>query len=125
LNLLTAISLFNNGVREILPFIRYISQYLDFQWNAIRATDKGSGVVCAATWVCPAALVPRPWDFPDPPPGQAVVLPKSQPPTTGPTLVFPGRKGGGIFTPDNPAMPHVMITPATLPRGAKFEMLKT
>ncbi|KAG8836449.1 hypothetical protein FRC18_011372 [Serendipita sp. 400] len=125
LNLLTAFSLFNNGVREILPFVRYISQFLDFQWNAIQAQNKGRGVVCAATWVCPAALVPRSWDFPDPPPGQAVVIPKINPETNGPTLVFPGSKGGGIFTPKAPSLPPVIITPATLPRGAKFEMLKT
>ncbi|PVG02367.1 hypothetical protein CPB86DRAFT_697234 [Serendipita vermifera] len=124
LNFLTAISLFNNGVREILPFVRYISQFLDFQWSAIQAQNKGDGVVCAATWVCPAALVPRPWDFPDPPPGQAAVLPKATEPTTGPTLVFPGRQGGNVFTPNSTSLPPVVITPATLPRGAKFEMLK-
>ena len=66
-NLLTALALMNNGVREILPFVRYISQFVDFEWNAIKAQDKGKGVVCAATWIMPAALVPRPWDFPDPP----------------------------------------------------------
>ncbi|KAG8835315.1 hypothetical protein FRC17_004097 [Serendipita sp. 399] len=125
LNLLTAFSLFNNGVREILPFVRYISQFLDFQWNAIQAQNKGKGVVCAATWVCPAALVPRSWDFPDAPPEQAVVLPKRNPVENVPTIVFPGSKGGGIFTPNAPTLPPVIITPATLPRGAKFEMLKT
>lgn len=64
LNFLSAVALVNNGVREILPFIRYISQYLDFEWNAIKAQDKGKGVVCAATWLMPAALIPRSWDFP-------------------------------------------------------------
>lgn len=68
-NFLTALSVMYNGVREILPFIRYISQFIDFEWNAIRAQDRGKGVVCAATWLMPAAMVPRPWDFPDPPPG--------------------------------------------------------
>ncbi|KAG8783960.1 hypothetical protein FRC12_019157 [Ceratobasidium sp. 428] len=77
LNFLTAFSLFSNGVREMLPFIRYIAQFIDFEWNAIKAQDKGRGVVCAATWVMPAALVPRPWDFVDPPmmgskPGRSV-----------------------------------------------------
>ncbi|QRW08385.1 hypothetical protein RhiLY_07384 [Ceratobasidium sp. AG-Ba] len=62
LNFLTAFSLFSNGVREMLPFIRYIAQFIDFEWNAIKAQDKGRGVV-----VMPAALVPRPWDFVDPP----------------------------------------------------------
>ncbi|KAG8863543.1 hypothetical protein FRB96_008283 [Tulasnella sp. 330] len=67
LNFLTAFALFNNGVRELLPFVRYASQFIDFEWGAIKAQDKGKGVVCAATWVMPAALVPRPWDFSDPP----------------------------------------------------------
>ena len=50
MNFLSALALINNGVREILPFIRYISQYVDFEFNAIRGQDKGEGVVCAATW---------------------------------------------------------------------------
>lgn len=67
MNFLTALSLVNNGVREILPMVRYISQYIDFEFNQIKQEDRGKGVVCAATWIMPAALVPRPWDFPDPP----------------------------------------------------------
>jgi len=50
MNLLSALALVNNGVREILPFIRYVSQFLDFEFNAIKSQDKGNGVVCAATW---------------------------------------------------------------------------
>jgi len=50
INFLTAISLVNNGVREILPFVRYIAQFMDFEFNAIKGQDKGDGVVCAATW---------------------------------------------------------------------------
>ncbi|KAK7057195.1 Lactamase-B domain-containing protein [Favolaschia claudopus] len=68
-NFLTALSLMNNGVREILPFVRYISQFIDFEFKTIKSQDQGQGVVCAATWIMPAALVPRPWDF-DPPPTQ-------------------------------------------------------
>ncbi|KAJ7188270.1 hypothetical protein C8R46DRAFT_878555 [Mycena filopes] len=70
-NFLTALSMINNGVREILPFVRYISQFIDFEFNAIKRQDQGQGVVCAATWIMPAALVPRPWDFPAPEPGAA------------------------------------------------------
>lgn len=70
-NLLTVLALMSGGVREILPFVRYISQFIDFEWSAVKAQDKGKGVVCAATWIMPAALVPRPWDFPDPPPKNA------------------------------------------------------
>jgi hypothetical protein len=68
MNFLSALSLMNDGVREILPFIRYISQFIDFEFSAIKAQNRGKGVVCAATWIMPAAMVPRPWDFPDPPP---------------------------------------------------------
>ena len=63
INVLTALSAVNDGVREILPFIRYISQYVDSEFNMIQAQDQGKGVVCAATWLVPVALVPRPWDF--------------------------------------------------------------
>ncbi|EKM80945.1 hypothetical protein AGABI1DRAFT_36737 [Agaricus bisporus var. burnettii JB137-S8] len=71
MNFLTALSLVNNGVREILPIARYISRFIDFEFDQIKRQDKGKGVVCAATWVMPAALVPRPWDFSDPPTSSA------------------------------------------------------
>jgi len=67
-NFLSAVALIDSGVREILPFIRYISQYVDFEFTSIKKQDKGKGVVCAATWIMPVALVPRPWDFPTRPP---------------------------------------------------------
>ncbi|KAG6337084.1 hypothetical protein ID866_1995 [Astraeus odoratus] len=67
LNLLTALSVLNEGVREVLPFIRYLAQFVEMEWHSIRAADEGKGVVCCATWILPAALVPRAWDFPDPP----------------------------------------------------------
>ncbi|KII92395.1 hypothetical protein PLICRDRAFT_172493 [Plicaturopsis crispa FD-325 SS-3] len=68
INFLTAMSMINNGVREILPFVRYISQFVDFEFKAILKQDRGAGVVCAATWIMPAAMVPRPWDFKAKPP---------------------------------------------------------
>ncbi|KAJ7901823.1 hypothetical protein B0H14DRAFT_2668594 [Mycena olivaceomarginata] len=58
-NFLTALSLINNGVREILPFVRYISQFIDFEFKTIKSQDRGKGVVCAATWIMPAALVTK------------------------------------------------------------------
>ncbi|KAI9442121.1 hypothetical protein H4582DRAFT_1809110 [Lactarius indigo] len=67
INFLTAMSVMYEGVREILPFVRYFSQYIDFEWNSIKAQDHGKGVICAATWIMPAAMIARPWDFPDPP----------------------------------------------------------
>lgn len=50
MNFLSALALIDNGVREILPFIRYISQFIDFEFSTIEAQNKGKGVVCAATW---------------------------------------------------------------------------
>lgn len=50
MNFLTGLSLVNGGIREILPFIRYISQYIDSEYSMIQAQDQGLGVVCAATW---------------------------------------------------------------------------
>ncbi|KAH8119499.1 hypothetical protein DFH11DRAFT_1565361 [Phellopilus nigrolimitatus] len=81
-NFLTALSLMNDGVREVLPFVRYISQFVDFEWNSIRAQDEGKGVVCAATWIMPAAMVPRPWDFSDPPANQKDASAAAEAPTS-------------------------------------------
>ncbi|KAF7793836.1 hypothetical protein EIP86_004957 [Pleurotus ostreatoroseus] len=67
INVLTALSVLDGGVREILPFVRYISSFIDTEFNIIKQEDQGKGVVCAATWLIPTALVPRPWDFPDAP----------------------------------------------------------
>lgn len=64
---LTAIAAYNNGIREILPVAKYISQFLEFEFETIDKQNRGSGVVCAATWILPIAIVPRSWDF-DPPP---------------------------------------------------------
>ena len=50
MNFLTALSLMNEGVREIMPFVRYISQYFEYEWNSIKAQNHGKGVICAATW---------------------------------------------------------------------------
>ncbi|KAA1078200.1 hypothetical protein PGT21_030418 [Puccinia graminis f. sp. tritici] len=54
------------GAVELVPFIRFISGYLDMEWAAISEQNKGKGVVVAATWALPMALVPRPWDFGSP-----------------------------------------------------------
>ncbi|KAH7914126.1 hypothetical protein BJ138DRAFT_1080162 [Hygrophoropsis aurantiaca] len=73
INFLTALSVINNGVREVLPFVRYIGQFIDFEFDSIKKENKGKGVVCAATWIMPAAMVPRPWDFSPAPPPKVVV----------------------------------------------------
>ena len=103
-NFLTALSVANGGVRELMPFVRYISQYIDGEFNAIREQDKGQGVVCAATWLMPAALVPRPWDFP--------------PPTSDDAAVPGGGSGDGDGeegTPAPPAVPTVPKQPGDAP----------
>lgn len=51
------------GVPELLPFVRYISTFVDMEFSAIKSQDRGQGVVLAATWLMPMALVPRPWDY--------------------------------------------------------------
>lgn len=44
--------------RKILPFIYYISQYVDFEFRSIRGQDKGKGVACAAIWYANPLSVP-------------------------------------------------------------------
>ncbi|KAJ1028384.1 hypothetical protein NDA16_001551 [Ustilago loliicola] len=52
------------GVPELLPFIKYISTFMEVEYKAIQAQDQGHGVCIAGTWFMPLALVPRPWDYP-------------------------------------------------------------
>lgn len=66
------------GAVELLPFIRFISAYLDMEWGAINEQNKGKGVVIAATWALPMALVPRQWDFDSPGPLVIGPLPKDE-----------------------------------------------
>lgn len=86
LNLLTAISVLNEGVREILPFIRYIAQFVQAEWCMIKRVDVGKGVVCTATWLLPVALVPHAWNFPDPPPTHAAIEAAGQSTPTSPSV---------------------------------------
>lgn len=86
LNLLTAISLLSEGVREIVPFIRYIAQFVQAEWSIIKREDEGKGVVCTATWLLPVALVPRAWDFPDPPPPHTEMVAAGQSTPTSPSV---------------------------------------
>jgi len=116
MNFLSALALVNNGVREILPFIRYFAQFIDFEFAAIKSQDRGYGVVCAATWfvssfifsslsyrpdrIMPAAMVPRPWDFPVP------EVPNAEASNGDPNL-----SQSGIITPSGPLpKPAISIT---------------
>ncbi|RDX55192.1 hypothetical protein OH76DRAFT_1478639 [Lentinus brumalis] len=105
INFLTALSVANGGVREILPFVRYMSQYIDAEFNAIRGQDEGQGVVCAATWIMPAALVPRPWDFPQPPPDSKPADGDKDAPAPAPPASDPGL-GPIMLTPPLPQPNH-------------------
>lgn len=86
LNLLTAISVLNEGTREILPFIRYIAQFIQAEWSLVKRADQGKGVVCTATWLLPIALVPRAWDFPDSPPPHTEIAAAGQSTPTSPSV---------------------------------------
>jgi hypothetical protein len=116
INFLTALSVANKGVAEILPFIRYISQYIDFEWNTIKSADQGQGVVCAATWIMPAAMVPRAWDFVDPPPPAppAVEQPISTMPVYAPVptpIYAPEPEGAPVDAPVQPVHDPALKTP--------------
>lgn len=60
------------------------------EFSAIQSQSKGGkGVVLAATWLLPVALVPRPWDFPPQPPSKekgrkSLSLQPAVPSLTGP-----------------------------------------
>ncbi|EKM54260.1 uncharacterized protein PHACADRAFT_257986 [Phanerochaete carnosa HHB-10118-sp] len=96
INVLTALAVLNGGVAEIMPFVRYIATYIDAEFKMIQGQDRGKGVVCAATWLLPAALVPRPWDFAPAPPVQVPSAPIENP---------------AIPTHDKPANPDVPTSP--------------
>ncbi|KAF8504237.1 hypothetical protein BU17DRAFT_23625, partial [Hysterangium stoloniferum] len=121
LNLLSALSMFSNGAREILPFVRYIANFVDFEWSAIQSQDKGKGVVCAATWIMPAAMIPRPWDF-DPLPATSTANQNKAndgsktPPPKEKLPFLPNPHALEPVSPSLPMMPQLVVTPATLPR---------
>jgi hypothetical protein len=101
INFLTAVSVIDNGVREILPFIRYISQFVDFEFSMIQKQNQGKGVVCAATWIMPAAMVPRPWDFAAPPPELAQHADDKEAPTA--TSIELSRTSQGTYSTARPS----------------------
>lgn len=90
-NFLTAIASINGGIQEILPYIRFISQFIESEIIAILNLDQGLGVVCAAVWLLPFALATRPWDFDIP-----TVTPKLVPggETRPPELLLSREKTG-------------------------------
>ncbi|PIL36240.1 hypothetical protein GSI_01902 [Ganoderma sinense ZZ0214-1] len=117
-NFLTALSVANGGVAEILPFIRYISTYIDMEFSQIQGQDEGKGVVCAATWIMPAALVPRPWDFADPPSSKQPGNP-SLPAATPAGSQVPETQAGNA----KPGLPGLVVTPPTPPASESLGKL--
>ncbi|KAA1476002.1 hypothetical protein DENSPDRAFT_883981 [Dentipellis sp. KUC8613] len=120
MNFLTALGVIYNGVREILPFVRYISQYMEFEFTSIKKEDRGKGVVCAATWIMPAALVPRPWDFPPrPPPKPEVTNGNPVSPTPAEPASTPPEPAD--TAPALPPLPDSPTPPITIPAEPEAE----
>ncbi|KAG6862252.1 hypothetical protein C0995_002183 [Termitomyces sp. Mi166 len=94
INFLSALALINNGVRELLPFIRYISQFIDFEFSQITQQDQGQGVV------------PRPWDFAPPPP---------PPPVSAPTPIDPPLSNANATAPPSQPVLFSPLPPTTAP----------
>jgi hypothetical protein len=76
-------------------------------------------LICQRRRVMPAALVPRPWDFGDPPALKKMAVKDIS--TDGPEagVRVPIRPGEALFT---PVPPTLTVTPATLPRGTTVEI---
>ncbi|KAK0538286.1 hypothetical protein OC842_001349 [Tilletia horrida] len=101
---------------EMLPFIKYISMWVELEFRAIREQDArggGKGVVLAATWVMPMALVPRAWDLPVAPapaplPAAPPASAQQQRPSPTDEQALPqrgGSSGGGGAFPSLPPPP--------------------
>lgn len=112
----------SGGVPELLPFVKYISMWFDLEFKAVQGQDMGHGVVIAATWFMPLALVPRPWDFPTTPPPTPIPAPAPAPaptptpaPTPAPAPAPPTAPAAGTLPPTLPAStPHFRPTPLPL-----------
>jgi len=50
------------SVSALTPYWGFISAWVGLQFSIIKMQDHGHGVVIAATWVLPIALIPRPWN---------------------------------------------------------------
>ena len=86
---------------------------MDVEFKAIQQQDKGNGVVVAATWFMPLALVPRPWDYPltapTTPTPTPIVTPTPAPVTTNPpTSTTESTIPNGILMP--PTFPMLAST---------------
>lgn len=57
------LSVVSMTVPQIKPFLTYISAWVGLEFSAMKAEDEGNGIILAATWLLPIAIVPRPWDL--------------------------------------------------------------
>ena len=48
--------------RRLVPLLGYIGTFIAWSWGAVKAFDKGNGVVLSATWLMPIAIIPGTWD---------------------------------------------------------------
>ncbi|KAF8479431.1 hypothetical protein F5888DRAFT_1642447 [Russula emetica] len=84
---------------------RSFSQYINFEFCTIKAQDRGRGVICAATCIEPAVLVPRPWDSPDLPSGlqlqTQVPPPLAEVPATVPVPTSPSQAAPPVSQPSS------------------------
>jgi hypothetical protein len=48
--------------RRLVPALGYIGSFIGWSWGAVRAFDKGNGVVLSATWLMPVAVIPGTWE---------------------------------------------------------------
>ncbi|KAJ7116797.1 hypothetical protein C8R43DRAFT_111419 [Mycena crocata] len=46
------------ALKRLTPFLGYVGVFIAWSWTAIKARDKGNGIVLTATWLLPVALVP-------------------------------------------------------------------
>ncbi|THG98072.1 hypothetical protein EW026_g4056 [Hermanssonia centrifuga] len=112
INVLTALAVLNNGVREILPFVRYISSFIDTEFSMIKQQDQGRGVVCAATWLIPAALVPQ-----DPKHSETEHAEPAEPATAGPPeqpVSSPSPSSPAAGAGSKPESPPTLLPPLAL-----------
>ncbi|KAH7888684.1 hypothetical protein F5I97DRAFT_1803503 [Phlebopus sp. FC_14] len=49
-------------LRRLVPYLGYMGGFIAWSWSAIKAFDKGYGVVLTATWLLPFALIPGTWE---------------------------------------------------------------
>ncbi|KAJ9477918.1 hypothetical protein PHBOTO_001487 [Pseudozyma hubeiensis] len=97
------------GVPELLPFIKYISTFMEVEYKAIQAQDQGRGVCIAGTWFMPMALVPRPWDYPlDGPVAEKPSAGTSSSPASLPVM---GQSGAPVPMPATPANTNAAKSP--------------